>query len=197
MRINASVPGGPPDQTQIDKEIADETCDAGVASQIATAISCGDMCCEVATSIRVNASDRDPDYLDELAEAVINSDGSRLIRIRLDAGVNVPIIRAFNCRHIVVPGYDGVPSGTVRSDLEMKYLNEEPVNVIALIPQTDGIRRSAAYFERDRNRWVIIESQVEQVPTPMRTTPAYPVRGKGLYPWWRTGYPGEKGTGQG
>jgi len=136
----------------------------------------------------IAATERDPYYIDALAKAVQNGNGRDAIRVKVDG--NIPVIRNVGHKGFVYPGYDGIP-GSIRSDHAFRYLAEEPINVVATIPQYDGLKRVVSVIERSQEfaRWYIIESEIQSEPAPARLTPSYFPRGRGAAPWWKTQYP--------
>ena len=147
-------------------------------------------------AVMIAATPRDPYYVDELAVALQGGDQTVAVRIKIHG--NIPLVRPIAFRHSVLPGTGGVPD-RVRADIETHELEQQSINMYSTIPQEDSDHRDVAVIDRYNNRWVIISSDTTEPRTiNRRMTSAYFSRGRGVAPWWKTGYPdGTNSTGVG
>ena len=145
-------------------------------------------------AVMIEATDRDPYYIDALAIAMDSGDGTQTVRITVDG--NIPLVRPVYFRPAALPGVSGVPN-RVRSDIETHELEHQAINMYSTIPQESSSSREVAVIDRFNNRWVIINS-VTTTPRPIynRISPSHFARGRGTAPWWKTGFPdGSSSTG--
>lgn len=147
-------------------------------------------------AVMISATPRDPYYIDELAIAMDSGDQTKAIRITLDR--DIPLVRPVSFRHAALPGTNGVPNN-VRSDIESHELEHEAINMYATIPQENSERREVAVIDRFNNRWVIVNSITQSArPIYHRVSRSHFSRGRGVAPWWKTGFPdGSSSTGVG
>jgi len=147
-------------------------------------------------TVPITATPRDPYYVDELAVAINeSSEGDRII-VSLDK--NVPIIRSVTFRGTSVPGEAGVPKN-IRADIDTFYFGYRSLNVIGSIPQQGVDTRQVSIRDRINNRWItFIYHLSAPLETHSRISKAYFGRGRGIAPWWTTGFPdGTSSTGIG
>ena len=142
----------------------------------------------------VPATPRDPYYVDDLAKAIMQNDGMNPIVVKIDG--SIPVIKPFDVRTVYMPGFEGLPSITDRPYLSSYHLRSNPVLNVTQLPtgynSATGVRTSKI-IDRDKSRWLTIEATnvpVAMQEPPTRTAPTHYPRGRGAYPWWRTGYPG-------
>jgi len=147
-------------------------------------------------AVMITATPRDPYYIDELAIALGSGDQTQAVRVNVDG--NIPLVRPVAFRHAALPGVAGVPS-RVRSDIETHELEHQAINMYSTIPQSSAVERQVAVIDRFNNRWVIVKSiSTEPSPIHRRISPSHFARGRGVAPWWKTGYPdGASSTGVG
>jgi len=152
--------------------------------------------CAPPDGVSITATPRDPYYVDALAIAMDSGDQTYAVRVTIDG--NIPLVRPVSFRHAALPGVNGVPN-RVRSDIETHELEHQAINMYSTIPQTNGETREVAVIDRFNNRWVIVTSVITDPPADHgRMSPAYFARGRGVRPWWKTGYhDGTSSTGLG
>ena len=87
IRINATTSpedAAAQERCARERELEEQECSDSLSSQISSAISSDQSCtCECPETVRINASERDPYYLDDLGIAVEESDGKTTIRITI------------------------------------------------------------------------------------------------------------------
>ena len=145
-------------------------------------------------AVMIPATERDPYYVDALAVAMESGDGTQAVRVTIDG--NIPLVRPVYFRQAALPGVSGVPN-TIRADIETHELEHQAINMYSTIPQDDGKSREVAVIDRFNNRWIIITSiKTDAAPIYSRLSPSHFARGRGVAPWWKTGFPdGSSSTG--